>query len=85
MQKTKDGLEDLSPMKRICNELSPVTGRIVFYKTIFLDMVTRFGEAGRIEYKHRKNIKPLYIDNQAIIPSYFKYSFSSYTTKVVKI
>lgn len=55
------------------------------YKTIFLNMVTRFGEAGRIEYKHRKSIKPLYIDNQALIPSYFKYSFSSYTTKVVKI
>ncbi|SDH54237.1 hypothetical protein SAMN04488121_11434 [Chitinophaga filiformis] len=57
----------------------------MFYKTIFLNMVTRFGEAGRIEYKHRKSIKLLYIDNQVITHSYFKCSFSSYTTKVVKI
>jgi len=85
MQKMKDRLEDLSPMKTIHNELPLVTSEIMLHKTIFLNMVTRFGEASRIEYMHRKCEKALYIDNQSLIPSYFKYSFSSYTTKVVKI
>jgi len=55
------------------------------YKTIFLNMVTRFGEASRIEYKHRKSISALCIDNQSLTTTYFKCSFNSYTTKVVKI